>query len=61
MWGIGSLNDIGKPIVGICTTGTLFGANENGKWNYSNGDMWKELDTNDFSLECIAKKGINRL
>ena len=37
----------------------LLGANENDKWSYDNGEMWQELDTNDFSIECIARKGTN--
>ena len=59
MWLIGNLNDIGKPMGAIYTTGILLGANENAKWNYSNGKIWKELATYDFSIECIARKGIN--
>jgi hypothetical protein len=58
-WEIGNLNDIGKPMGAIYTTGILLGANENAKWNYSNGKIWKELATYDFSIECIARKGIN--
>ena len=62
VWMIGSLNDIGTPtgIWGIFTVGTLFGANENGKWNYFIEKTWKNLDANDFSIECIAGKGTNQ-
>ena len=60
MWIIGNLNNIGKPTGAIYTNGTLLGANENGKWNYLNGKMCKELDTNDFSIECIVRKGTNQ-
>ena len=60
IWMIGELNDIGKPRGGIYTAGSLFGANENSKWIYNNGEMWKELDTNEFSIECIARKGTNQ-
>ena len=59
-WEIGNLNDIGKPMGVIFTYKMLLGANENGKWSYNNGEMWKELDTNDFSIECIARKGTNQ-
>ena len=58
-WEIGNLNNIGKPLGNIYTTGTLFGANENGKWNSLIEKKWKKLGTNDFSIECIARKGIN--
>ena len=60
-WEIGNLNDIGKPMGAIYTTGILLGANENDKWIYSDGKMWKKLDTNDIVIECIARKGINQL
>ena len=60
IWVIGSLNDIGKPIGGIYTAGTLFGANGNGKWKFSIEKSWKKLDMNDFSIECIARKGTNQ-
>ena len=56
-WEIGNLNDIGKNLGVIITNEMLLGANENSKWGYNNGEMWKELDTNDFSIECIVRKG----
>ena len=43
----------------IGTYGMLLGANENGKWEFFIEKTWKKLDTNDFSIECIARKGIN--
>ena len=58
-WEIGNLNDIGKPLGNIYTTGTLFGANENGKWNSIIEKTWKNPDKNDFTIECIARKGTN--
>ena len=58
-WWIGNLSSIGKDRGSIYTTGTLFGANENGKWNSFIEKKWKKLDTNDFSIECIARKGTN--
>ena len=60
VWMIGSLNDIGTPICAIFIAGTLFGANENGKWNYFIEKTWKKLDANDFSIECIDRKGTNQ-
>ena len=62
MWIIGSLNDIGKAMGGISiyTEGTLLGANENGKWNSFIEETWKKIDTNDFSIECINRKGTNQ-
>ena len=60
IWIIGELILIGKPKGSIFTVGTLFGANENGKWNSSIENAWKKLDTNDFSIECIARKGTNQ-
>ena len=56
-WEIGNLNDIGEPMGVINTYEMLLGENENCKWSYHNGEMWKELDTNDFSIECIVRKG----
>merc|ERR1711971_1139581 len=43
MWVIGHLRNIGKPNGTIVTTGTLFGANENGKWNSIIEKKWKKL------------------
>ena len=59
IWVIGNPYNIGKPIGGIYIAGTLFGATENGKWNSSIAMSWKKLDMNDFSIECIARKGTN--
>ena len=56
MWSIGNLND---SIGDIITFGLLLGANETGKWIYYHEEMFKDIDTNDFSIECIAKKGTN--
>ena len=56
IWVIGDLNNIGKPNGAIFTRGMLLGAND--KWNYFNRKMWKKLDTNDFVIECIARKGM---
>ena len=58
-WQIGDLINIGTDLGVIYTDGMLLTPNENGKWNYDNGEMWKELDTNDFNIECIATKGTN--
>ena len=58
-WEIGNLNDIGKNVGVIYTDEMLLTPNENGKWNYKHGKKWKELDTNDFSIECIVRKGTN--
>ena len=55
LWLIGNLNQIGTSMGFFFTTGTLFGAN--GKWNSFIEEKWKKLDTNDFSIECIARKG----
>ena len=44
----------------INTYEMLLGENENCKWSYDNGEMWKELDTNDFSIECLVRKGTNQ-
>ena len=60
MWMIGNLKNIGEPLGFICTTGILLGANENGKWSYSHEMKWKKLDTNDFSIECVVRKGTNQ-
>ena len=59
-WMIGNLDDIGKHSGVIGRKEMLLEANENCKWNYNNGELWKELDTNDFSIECIARKGTNQ-
>ena len=56
-WIVGNLEKIGKSSGTICTRGMLLGTNTNGKWNYFHGKKWKKLDTNDFSIECIARKG----
>ena len=58
-WEIGNLDNIGKPLGIIYTTETLFGANENGKWNSLIEKKWKNLETNDFSIECVVRKGTN--
>ena len=60
MWIIGNLDKIGTYMGTISTSGMLFGANENGKWNYFDGKMCKKLDTNDFRIECIAREGKNQ-
>ena len=60
LWTIGDLNNIGKPSGKFCTTGMLFGSNENGKWNSFIEKTWKKLDLNDFNIDCIAKKGTNQ-
>ena len=61
-WQIGDLINIGTDLGVIYTDGMLLTPNENGKWNYKNytEKKWKELDTNDFSIECIARKGTNQ-
>ena len=56
-WRIGNLNDSTGDIF---TSGLLLGANETGKWSYYHEKMFKKIDTNDFSIECIAKKGTNQ-
>jgi hypothetical protein len=56
-WRIGNLNDSTGDII---TSGLLLGANETGKWMYYHEEMFKDIDTNDFSIECIAKKGTNQ-
>ena len=60
IWVIGNLYNIGKPNGPIYTRGMLLGANANRKWNYKCEKNWKEVETNDFSIECIAKKGTNQ-
>ena len=60
MWMIGNLTNIGEPLGFIYTNGILLGANENGKWNSLIEKSWKKLDMNDFSIECIARKGTNQ-
>ena len=61
IWMIGGLNDIGKPRGAIYTDGTLFGANSKWKYNKRENNTWTEIvDTNDFSIECIARKGTNQ-
>ena len=55
LWMIGNLKGIGKPS-GIIGTGDLL-SNESFVQCLCHG----KIDRNDFSLECIAKKGINRL
>ena len=59
-WIIGNVNQIGTTMGCFFTTGTLFGANENGKWKYFKSNTWTCLDRNDFSIECIARKGTNQ-
>jgi hypothetical protein len=59
LWLIGNLNQIGTTMGFFFTTGTLFGANENGKWNSIIEKTWKNPDKNDFTIECIARKGTN--
>ena len=59
-WMIGDLKNIGEPLGFIYTTGFLLGANENAKWNSFIEKKWKKLDKNDFSIECIARKGTNQ-
>ena len=58
-WMIDSLNDSTGYIY---TSGLLLGANKTGKWMYyhEHEEMFKDIDTNDFSIECIAKKGTNQ-
>ena len=56
-WIIGNLNDSTGDII---TSGLLLGANESGKWVYYHENMFKDIDTNDISIECIAKKGTNQ-
>ena len=56
-WQIGDLINIGTDLGIIYTDGMLLTPNKNGKWMYDIEEMWKELDTNDFSIECIARKG----
>ena len=56
-WQIGDLINIGTDLGVIYTDGMLL--TPNGKWNYDTEEMWKELDTDDFSIECIARKGTN--
>ena len=58
-WEIGNLNDIGKNVGVIYTDKMLLTPNENGKWMYDMYGKWNELDTKDFSIECIARKGTN--
>ena len=60
LWLIGNLNQIGTTIGRFFTTGTLLGANKNGKWKSFIEKKWKKLDKNDFSIECIARKGTNQ-
>ena len=55
-WMIGNLNDSTGDII---TSGLLLGANESGKWRYWHEKKFKDIDTNDFSIECI-KKGTNQ-
>ena len=57
MWVIGPLSSIGKPNGPIYTTGTLFGANESSEWNSYIEKTWKKLDKNDFTIECVVRKG----
>ena len=57
IWVIGRLNNIGKPNGPIYTRGMLLGANANHKWIYKCEKNWKELETNDFRIECITRKG----
>ena len=60
IWVIGDLSNIGEPLgFFFFTQGMLLGANGNGKWKYFNRGIWKNLDTTDFSIECIARKGTN--
>ena len=60
MWIIGNLNQIGTTMGHFFTTGTLFGNGWNGKWKSFIENEWKKLDTNDFSIECIAREGKNQ-
>ena len=61
IWMIGELIEIGKPKGSIVTEGTLFGANSKWKYNKRKNNTWTEIvDTNDFSIECIARKGTNQ-
>ena len=55
-WRIGNDDGTGD----IITSGLLLGANESGKWIYWHEKKFKDIDTNDFSIECIAKKGTNQ-
>ena len=59
MWMIGHLSSIGKPNGPIYTTGTLFGPSEV-NWNSYIEKMWKKLDKNDFTIECVVRKGTNQ-
>ena len=61
IWVIGELNVIGKPNGGIYTAYTLFGANSKWYYNKRENNTWTQIvDTNDFSIECIAGKGTNQ-
>ena len=60
MWVIGPLSSIGKPNGPIYTTGTLFGANKSSEWNSHIEKTWKKLDKNDFTIECVVRKGTNQ-
>ena len=57
---IGRLSSIGKPNGPFYTTGTLFGASESIDWNSHIEKTWKKLDKNDFTIECVVRKGTNQ-
>ena len=59
-WMIGILDNIGKPNGNFYTGGMLLGENEKDKWNSSIEKTWKKLDKNDFTIECVVRKGTNQ-
>ena len=61
MWIIGNLDKIGTYMGAISTSGMLFGANENGKWNYFDGKMCKKLDTNRSIVNILYPENISKL
>ena len=56
VWVIGNVNDIGQISVTIVTNDLLPRAKENRLMCLCHG----KIDTNDFSIECIARKGTNQ-
>ena len=60
IWIIGNLDQIGTTKGHFFTTGTLFGANEDGKWKSFIEKKTRKIGKNDFSIERIARKGTNQ-
>ena len=61
IWVVGNLNQIGTTKGHFFTTGTLFGANEDGKWKLPLPQKkTRKINKNDFSIERIARKGTNQ-